>query len=111
MAVNGIQWNDLAKTKQVPSDGIFYRVGNAVSQAQLRRAQSRPHNSAAAPALHPQLAASVLSTCKGSRKLEPASIILYQQNKKWLAKAEVCFVVSNALLSLLKAESGTWRSR
>lgn len=78
MAVNDIEWNDLAKAKQVPSDEYFYRVGDAVSQAQLRRAQNSPQNSAAVPSPpHPQLAASVLSTCKGSRKLEPASIILY----------------------------------
>lgn len=48
MAVNGIQWNDLVKAEQVPSDGYFYRVGSAVAQAQLRRAQNSPQKSAAA---------------------------------------------------------------
>lgn len=75
-ATSSIEWNDLAKAKQVPSDGYFYRVGNAVSQ--LRRAQNSPQNSAAVPSPPPpQLAASVLSTCKRSRKLGRASIILY----------------------------------
>lgn len=52
------------------------------------------------------LPAFVPSTCRGSRKLGPASIITYRQNKKWLAKVEGCFVVSNVLLSLL--EMGSW---
>lgn len=53
MAVNGIQRNDLAKAKQVLSDGYFYSLGNAVSQPSSGEPRTAPITQQQPPALCP----------------------------------------------------------